>query len=86
MTLPLHNFLTVHNDNKECVKLMFWNANKSPGKTAAETRVKQIRKTEKRKKGLSSPSHTYIQHISQIAHVQETAGLLHEAKKKKKSY
>lgn len=31
MTPPLHNFLTVHNDNKECVKLMFWNANKFLG-------------------------------------------------------
>lgn len=31
MTPPLHNFPTVHNDNKECVKLTFWNANKTLG-------------------------------------------------------
>lgn len=45
---PLHNFLTGHNDNNKCVKLMFWNK-QIPGKKPA-SKLKPQFKGEKEKK------------------------------------
>lgn len=48
MMLPLHNFLTGHNGNNKCVKLMFWNK-QIPGKKPA-SKLKPQFKGEKEKK------------------------------------
>lgn len=66
MTLPLHNFLTVHNDNKECVKLMFWKANTFLGKPSveAETELRQV----EGQRGEKQPSSIHVIQVkAQIA-------------------
>ncbi len=74
MTLPSHNFLTVHNDNKECVKLMLWNANKCPGKSSVE--AESGKKAEEKKKRQSS-----CRYAALLACVHKAAALLHKPKK-----